>query len=298
MFAGPAASRYTLGMRSYALAVLFLALAGCAHQPLAGADLDRVRKPAFIARIEENAGPRSNVFRDDSTYGGKLKKLEPKEADRRLQLKLDRGVTEKGDDGHEHTVVSSITRFEVADQLRASTLGFLPRERPWTNVIDPAAVASALESFLVEEVPANAPDYELLKPLGADAVIEFVVEEYGMRSDEGRGGAYVVGYGRMFFLEGGGNVWYRSFRADEVDSKQPHVDPFKVAKNPALFREHMTTLLKAVSQQFSKDLQPPDRHGGASLPEGNDLSGGDVKTPQKHKAKSGDNEDLPAPDAP
>ena len=285
-------------MRTSALAVLLAVLAGCAHQPLAGSDLDRAMKPAFVSRIEENAGPRSNVFRDDGTYGGKLKKLEPKEADRRLQLKLDRGVTEKGDDGKEHTVTPSITRFEVADQLRTSTLGLLPAERPWTNVIDPALVASALESFLVEEVPANAPDYELLKPLGADAVIEFVVEEYGMHSDEGRAGAYVVGYGRMFFLEGGGNVWYRSFRADEVESKQPHVDPFKVAKNPGVFREHLTSLLKAVAQQFAKDLQPADRHGGASLPQNNDLSGGDNKAPQKNQRKSGENEDLPAPDSP
>ena len=57
---------------------------------------------AFISRIEEKAGPRSLVFRDDSSYGGKLKKLEPKEADRRLQLKLEKGIPEKA--------IGSITR--------------------------------------------------------------------------------------------------------------------------------------------------------------------------------------------
>ena len=176
-----------------------LGLVGCAHQPLSGSDLDRALRPAFISRIEEKAGPRSLVFRDDSSYGGKLKKLEPKEADRRLQLKLEKGIPEKS--------IPSITRFEVADQLRSSTLGLLPRERPWSSVVNPAAVASALESFLVEEVPANAPDYELLKPLGADLVIEFVIEDYGMRSENGHAGAYLIGYGRMFYLEGGGNVW-------------------------------------------------------------------------------------------
>ena len=275
-------------LRIACLASLALGLAGCAHQPLAGSDLDRAFRPAFISRIEEKAGPRSLVFRDDSSYGGKLKKLEPKEADRRLQLKLEKGIPEKA--------IGSITRFEVADQLRASTLGLLPRERPWTTVINPAAVASALESFLVEEVPANAPDYELLKPLGADVVIEFVIEDYGMRSDDGRAGAYLVGYGRMFYLEGGGNVWFRSFRADEVESGQPHVDPFKVAKDPGLFREHLTSLIKAVAEQFAKDLQPSDRRGGASAPAGHDLSEGDVTTPKMNERKSGDSDDLPAPD--
>ncbi len=270
------------------LVALVVGLIGCAHQPLSGADLDLVLRPAFISRIEEKAGPRSLVFRDDRSYGGKLKKLEPKEADRRLQLKLERGIPEKS--------IGSITRFEVADQLRASTLGMLPQERPWTSVINPAAVASALESFLVEEVPANAPDYELLKPLGADLVIEFVIEDYGMRSDNGRAGTYVVGYGRMFFLEGGGNVWFRSFRADEVEMGRPHVDPFKVAKDPGIFREHLTVLIKAVAEQFAKDLQPTDRIGARLAPAGSEATQGDGSTPKRNERPSSDAEDLPSPD--
>lgn len=267
---------------------LALGLYGCAHSPLSGSDLDRARRPAFISRIEEKAGPRSYVFQGDSTYGAKLKKLEPKEADRRLQVKLEKGIPEKG--------LGTITRFEVADQLRSTTLAQLPREIPWTAVVNPAQVAAALESFLVEEVPANAPDYELLRPLGVDAVIEFVVEDYGMRSEDGRAGTYVIGYGRMFFLDGGGNVWYRSFRADEVESGQPHVDPFKVAKDPTIFRDHLTTLLKAVAEQFAKDLRPEGRHGGQSLPDGHDLSEGDSATPKKAQPKKEESDDLPNPD--
>lgn len=261
---------------------------GCAHSPLSGSDLDRVNRPAFISRIEEKAGPRSLVFQGDSSYGGKLKKLEPKEADRRLQVRLEKGLPEKG--------IPTISRFEVADQLRSTTLALLPKERPWLSVVDPAAVAASLESFLVEEVPANAPDYDLLRPLGVDAVIEFVVEDYGMRSDDGRAGTYVIGYGRMFMLDGGGNIWYRSFRADEVESGQPHLDPFKVNKDPNLFRDHMTQLLKAIAEQFAKDLQPEGRKGGMAPPESNDLSEGDVKTPKKARPKKEEADDLPNPD--
>ncbi len=238
-------------VRITVLVALVLAFTGCVRRTVSGRDLDRTARPAFISRIEEKAGPRSTVFQDDSSYGAKLKRLDRKEADRRLQVKL----------------VKGITRFEVSEGLRARTLAILPREAPWTNTVDPAQVASALESFLVEEVPANPPDYELLRPLGADAIVEFVVEDYGMRSDDGRAGAYIEGYGRMFFLDGG-EVWRRPFRADQVESNSPHLDPFRVAKDPNLFRQAMYSLLDGVAQQFAADLTPPDRRAPATPPDG------------------------------
>lgn len=268
-----------------AAVLLSLVMTACAHTPLSSGTLDRIARPAFVSRIEEGAGPKATVFRDDSSYGGKLKKLEPKEADRRLQLKLAKGVIE-GD----HVVVPSITRFEVADALRANTLALLPRDQPWATVVDPVAVASALESFLVEEVPANPPDFELLKPLGADAVLEFVIEDYGMRSDGGRAGVYLVGYGRLFFLEGGGNKWFRSFRLDDIDSGQPHLDPFKVAKDPGLFRDRLTAAIKAVAEVFAKDLTPPERRpGGNYVPRGND----EQTAPKRLEKKNDHADDLP-----
>jgi hypothetical protein len=277
-------------MRSLPLLALALAT-GCAHKPLSGRDLDRVSRPAFISRIEDGAGPRSWVFRGDGSYGDKLKKLQPKEADRRLTVKLTSGSEDKAGGK-----IPSMSRFQISDTLRATTLSLLPKEQPWTNTVKAADVAATLQSFLVEEVPANAPDYELLRPLGVDAVVEFVVEEYGMRSEDGRAGCYVVGYGRMFFLEGGGNVWFRSFRADQVDSKQPHVDPFKVAKDPQIFRSEMTTLLKAVAEQFAKDLNPGDRRAGPPLPEGRDSAGEDSVAPRKNnRPEQKEDNELPDP---
>jgi hypothetical protein len=266
-------------MRHLALGAVFLAV-GCAHKPLSGSDLDRVMHPAFVSRIEDQAGPRAHVFRDDSAYRDKLKKLDAKEADRRLAVKLSSGSEDPNG-----ARIASINRFQVADTLRAHTLSLLYRDSPWNNTARPGDVASALQSFLVEEVPANAPDYELLKPLGVDAVVEFVVEEYGMRSEGGHAGLYVVGYGRMFMLDGGGNIWYRSFRADQIESGQPHVDPFKVAKDPSIFRSEMTALLKAVAEVFAKDLAPADRRGGSTPPSAPGTQelpeGGDNVTPQK-----------------
>ncbi len=237
--------------RSILFSLVLALAAGCASQRLAGADLDRVRRPAFISRIEDGAGPKSLVFREDSAYGDKLKKLEPVEADRRLTVKLQQAVT----------------RFEISERLRVNTLTQLPPEYPWTRVVDPARVASVLESFLVEEVPANAPDYDLVAPLGADTIVEFVVQEYGMRSEDGRAGAYVRGYGRMFTLDGRSEVWRRPFEVDQVSAKAEHLDPFKVGKNPDLFRQALTTMLDQVAGVFVKDLTPRDRRGGPPLPD-------------------------------
>ncbi|WP_171439531.1 hypothetical protein [Myxococcus xanthus] len=230
----------------------FLALllaSGCASQRLAGADLDRVQRPAFISRIEDGAGPKSHVFREDSAYRNKLKKLEPVEADRRLTVKL----------------LQAVTRFEISERLRVTTLSQLPREFPWTHVVDPARVASVLESFLVEEVPANAPDYDLVASLGADTIVEFVIQDYGMRSEDGRAGAYLRGYGRMFTLDGRTEVWRRPFAMDQVAEGKEHLDPFKVGKDPSLFRAAMTSMLDEVARMFVKDLTPTDR-GGAPPP--------------------------------
>ncbi|MCP3061634.1 hypothetical protein LXT21_22870 [Myxococcus sp. K38C18041901] len=265
------------------LSFLALALcAGCASQRLAGADLDRVRRPAFISRIEDGAGPRSFVFREDSAYGDKLKKLEPVEADRRLTVKLQQAVT----------------RFEISERLRVNTLTQLPREAPWTYTVDPARVASVLESFLVEEVPANAPDYDLVTPLGADTIVEFVVQEYGMRSKKGHAGAFLRGYGRMFTLDGRSEVWRHPFEVDQVESGAEHLDPFKVGKNPDLFRQALTTLLDQVALEFVKDLTPKDRRGGPTVAAPPGPSAPDAVTPTFAEPPRQPEQELPPGELP
>lgn len=257
-------------MLTRALPVFFAvaALWGCAHKPLSGGALDEVRRPAFISRIEENAGPKSEVFRGDSSYSPKLKRLEPKEADRRLSAKLQKHMG----------------RFEIAERLRTATLAKLPKESPWSRTVDQARVYSQLQSFLVQEVPANEPDYNLVGELGADAIVEFVIEDYGIHSEDGGAQAYLVGYGRMFRIDGGKELWRRAFRVDMLDEDGfGRLDPFRVAKDRELWRDTMGIMLDAVAAQFAQDLNPPDRRGGAALPSGSEEleEGDDVQTPEK-----------------
>ena len=214
-----------------------LCLGGCAHRPLSPDGLRQVHRPAFVSWIEDGAGPKSRVFREDPSYQGKLKRLDPKEADRRLQVKL----------------AKAISRFETSDRLRAVALANLPKEPPWTSAVDPAKVASALESFLVEQVPANPPDYELLKPLGADSVVVFVIEDFGLKSAGGRAFAYVSGRGRMFILDGS-ELWRQSFRLEQPN--QPGLDPFRVAEDPEVFRSELSRLLDTAALEFALELNP------------------------------------------
>ena len=241
---------------SRVLAVVLLA--GCAHAPLSRGSLEATRSVAIVSRIADEAGPHSTVFRDDSTYRAELDKrrIDSKEADRRLALVLARGSFQKDADGSRRLIAHTVSRFELGDTLRSQLLEKLPRRAPWTKSLNPGDVARVLESFLVQEVPANLPDYELLVPLGADTVVEIVIEDYGMRSDHGRPGAYLVGFARMFRI-GGGEVYHRRFAAADALSELEALDPFAVGKDATKFGERLKALMAGVTSLLADDLTPP-----------------------------------------
>ncbi len=232
----------------FVLAILWL-FSGCgAHLPSATALRDS-RQVAFITRIQDGAGPNSTVFRDDDSYKEKLKRLPPDEADRRLGNALAVGSYNKKNELDAHT----ITRFEFADSLRTRILALLPDVHPWTRVIHPVEVARVLETFLVQEVPANAPDYERLSALGADTVLEVVIEHYGMRSEKGQAGVFVLGFARMFRIKGG-EIYRRDFFSDDLKAGLPHLDPFEVRRDAQKFARRIRQVVSGVAAQVAKDL--------------------------------------------
>jgi hypothetical protein len=221
----------------------FVVLCSCAHRQLSTGALLEVARPAFVSRLVDGAGPQSHVFRNDSSYTPKLKQLTAAEGDRRLAAKL--------------SGMGSMTGFQLADSLRASVVDGLPQQRPWNEVVNPADVARVLETFLVRQESTREPDYNRLKTLGADAVVELVVEEYGMRSQAGRAGVFMKGTARMFRLDGG-TLYIREFISDESTAKTgvPPLDPFLVAKDPSLFRERLSQMVADVAALIAKDLNP------------------------------------------
>lgn len=241
------------GMRRLrSLSVLLAFSLGCAHSPLSRSALEETKRVALVARIEDEAGPKSTVFRDDGSYRDRLGRLENKEADRRLAHALAAGSYEK-----ERLTHRSISRFELADSLRSHTLALLPKRAPWTGIVHPVEVARVLESFLVQEVPANEPDYARLGGLGVDTILEIVVDEYGMRSEGGKAGAYMIGYARMFRI-GGPQLYHRRFQADDLRGGLDHLDPFLVRRNAELFAARVKQMVAAVAAQLAQDLMPAD----------------------------------------
>jgi len=234
---------------------------GCAHGTLQPGDLDQVQRPALVSRLTEDAGPQVNVYRSDPTRAGALK-TSPEAADQQLRDKL----------------AGSVTRFEVGERLRSRVQSSLQRQKPWSQAVPPAQVAGVLETFLVQDVTNTPPDYAKLKPLGADAVVEFLIEGYGLRSDKGIAQSWVRGTGRMVRLSDGGEIWRSGFSRTSADSKLAPLDPAALVDDPQPFREQMAQVLDgaaiALAQQLNTsgaplDLQtpvtaPPVEQGGGS----------------------------------
>ncbi len=245
-------------LRLAVASVLTLGLAGCAHANLEGSDLDQVKHPAFVSRVADEAGPRVNVYRSDSAQASKLGGTSPADADKKL----------------EESLKPVLSRFEAAERLRSHVHAAIQTEKPWSQAVPPSQVASALETFLVQEVPGNAPDYGRLKPLGADSVVEFVIEEYGVRTEKGVPQTWVRGTGRMFRLDGG-EMWRTGFSGTSTEAGLQPLDPAALASNPRPFHEQMVAVLDSVSVRLARQLSPTNRAGGGPTPPGT----GELRTP-------------------
>jgi hypothetical protein len=265
-------------MRSTAICCALLA-AACAHAPLSPSALDDTKAVAIVVRVADEAGPHATVFRDDATWKPQLapKKIDDAEADRRLGSAITNGTYEKDKDGGKKLTAHTLTRFELADSLRSQLLDLLPRERPWAGSVNPADVASALESFLVHEVPSPPPDYTRLLDLGVDTVLEIVIEDYGMHADKGRAGIYLVGTARLFHIKGG-ELYHRKFFSDELTAGLEGLDPFAVARNAGLFAERLKNIVTAIGQQVASDLTSGQPRRSAPT-----TGGEDVKAPKRAK---------------
>ena len=50
----------------------------------------------------------------------------------------------------------------------------------------------------------------------------------------------------MFKINGRAEIWRRPFEVDRVSEGAEHLDPFKVGKEPSLFRQELTGMLDVV----------------------------------------------------
>jgi hypothetical protein len=255
-------------VKLHPLCFVMLSAVGCSHAQLSGADLDRVQRPAYVGRVAEGAGPKAQ-----GAPGG----VEPTEA----QL-----VT---------AMNAAIGKFEVSERIRSQVAVALRAEKPWSNAVPASHVASALETFLVERVPAVPPDYNRLKPTGADAVVELVVEEYGLRPEGGGNQSFVRGYARMFLLADGTELWRTDFQRSGAAQGLPTLEPAAVQSNAAPYGDQMRVLLDATATALAQELMPPGRRGGRPTPAGTGELSAPADVPTKTEQEVGKTR-APAPD--
>jgi hypothetical protein len=222
------------------LALVALATSACSHTQLSGADLDRVQRPAYVGRVAEGAGPKGEVNSTDATSQAQLV----------------------------GALNGSVGRFEMSERLRSQVANALHTEKPWSSAVPAAQVASALETFLVERVPAVPPNYSLLKPTGADAVVELVIEDYGVRQEGATVQTYLRGSARMFLLADGSDLWRTSFERVAGAQGLAALDPSALAKDATPYGEQMRVLLDGTAQALALELTPPGRRGGRPTPAG------------------------------
>jgi len=203
-----------------------LATCACSHTQLTGAELDRVQRPAYVGRLAEGAGPKAQGVAPAG----------PAEADLLAAMN------------------KAIGKFEVAERLRSQLAVALRGQAPWSNAVPASQVASALETFLVERDPPVPPDYNRLKPTGADAVLEIVVEEYGLRADGRKAVTFLLGYARLFLLADGSEVWRGDFERSATAQGLPGLDGARLASDAGPYADQLRALLDASALGLAQQL--------------------------------------------
>ncbi len=233
--------RYTLvgrvTLRTTCIAAL--ALCACTHtSQLSGAELDRVQRPAYVGRLAEAAGPKAQGLGTGTQSEGELV----------------------------GAMNAAIGKFEVSERIRSQLAVALRAEKPWSNAVPASQVASALETFLVERVPPVPPDYSRLKPLGADAVLEVVIEDFGVRPEGSAAQSYLRGYARLFLLDDGTELWRADFQRSGSSQGLPPLSVATFQSNAALYGDQMRALLDASALGLAQQLSPTGLAGRPVAP--------------------------------
>ncbi|MGO8969981.1 MAG: hypothetical protein ACLQDQ_10480 [Myxococcaceae bacterium] len=249
-------------LRSICIAAL--AICACSHtSQLAGAELDRVQRPAFVGRLGEGAGPKAQGLATASVSEAELLAA----------------------------MNAAIGKFEVSERIRSQLAVALHAEKPWSNAVPASQVASALETFLVERVPPVPPDYSRLKPTGADAVLEIVVEDFGVRPDGSAAQSYLRGYARLFLLDDGTELWRADFQRSGGSQGLAPFAPATFQSNATPYGDQMRALLDASALSLAQQLSPTGLAGRPTQP----ASTGPAVPVDADKDQSGKTR-APAPD--
>lgn len=205
------------------------------HIEASAGDLRKIRTIAILART---ADPESNLAAvDPAGAAGFVRGAEGRAADKEIQGKLQR----------------SMTRFVVARRFEGGVTQGLPKGL--FQLASPTRVGEALELLLVDQKDSD-PDYEKLRPLKVDAVLEVRVKELGLAkvSAQNPPGGYARGVARLVTLDGS-TVWQLPFDVDESRDRGGDVDVKAFAADfDSMWRLTVDRLASTLGEQVGRAL--------------------------------------------
>jgi hypothetical protein len=157
-----------------------------------------------------------------------------------------------GDGALAKTLTTSMTRFVVGRRFEGGVTAQLPTGL--FQIANPTRVAEELELLLVEKGDSDL-DYEKLRKLNVDAVLEIHVNSYGLRRGAQRQvGGFSRGYAQMVTLSGS-TVWRLPFDLDESANGSASVDEAMLAKDVHYaWQQTVDRLAYAVGSLIARDL--------------------------------------------
>ncbi len=223
---GPRGIRFATAVTLRLTCLAALGICACSHTTqLSSPELDHVQRPAYVGRLAEGAGPKAQGVSQSETE---------------LLAAMN----------------AAIGKFEVSERIRSQLAVALHTEKPWSNAVPASQVASALETFLVEREPPVPPDYNRLKPTGAHAVLEVVVEEFGLRQEGTTAQSYLRGYARLFLLADGTELWRAEFQRSGGSQGLRPLATTGLSSNAGPYGDQLRALLDASALALAYQLSP------------------------------------------
>jgi hypothetical protein len=234
-------------------------LAGCARQvPIHAERVAELRRPAIVSRVEK--GPTAFIARSDpgglALFPGET---DAKAVDQRIATNLGKKVS----------------RFQVAERLRSELVRGLPTQSPWTRMVPAVDVASALETLLVESRD-EPPDFNALRSLGADAVLDIAINDFGVARHENKVGLYATITAHLFTFDGNDTLYRRTFDVDDARDGRGELAPAALLRGAEDYRDALEDLLQRVGQAISDDL-------GGRRPATSPTPAGDTTSPASNQ---------------
>jgi hypothetical protein len=214
--------------------VLLVVLAACAPKRLEPGSLRDVHRLAILVRVE--SGPTVEAAKVEPREGRAFPQATPEEADRRLAEALG----------------GQVGGFEVEERFRAALLAKLPPSPPWTEVMSPVEVATALDALLVRDRTAPI-DLGALARAGADAVLLLQVREFGVHRVGQKTGLFARGEGRLFKMDGT-TLWKASLDLDDAAPASLAEGLDVVALRDGAFKEAMIDFIGRLAARTANQL--------------------------------------------